>query len=653
MITPMRKLTVLLYHKEKEQFLQSLQKLGVIHIVESPETGRESTPEKLQRQAETIKFVERMIKTLSMTTTQQSKADGTPESLASIDAEKLLSTFSDCEKQLEELEQSVSQLEKNQSLLAPWGDWEPQCVLELGKHGIVFRFFETSEKKFESLDTDPFCCEVINRRDEKVYFTTIQFNHEERPVIDADEVQLPPVSLFEISNRIEHHKKRKKALHEQLCALATAKSTMEEHLRILKNNHAFDTAAYSMTEALPEAVVCLSGWFPLRQEKAVRNFFSSFTAWFSIDKPKQSDDVPVQLKNSRYASLFEPITRIFALPHYFELDPTPFFAPFFTLYVGLCLGDVGYGLIILCISIIASVKAPLKIRPYFTLLMVLSVSMIICGVLLNGMFGQTIFGGPHIPSEFTIFADGAQYICPLSPRTIGMQTDYPVMTFAIMIGFIQVILGMLLRTINNIRNSGVLSGLHPFSFICIIVGGLIYGAHTNTANLGLGSATVGPLRIGSLLQTIPLNAGLIFLIGGLIMLVLFNNPGQRIILRISVLFLWEMYGFVTGILGDVLSYLRLFALGLAGTLLGSAFNYIAFLPVTHDGTVQLASPFVIVTILVLLIGHTLNILLCMIGSFVHPLRLTFVEFYKNLNFKGGGKDYSPFLHIPQTKQIKQ
>jgi V/A-type H+/Na+-transporting ATPase subunit I len=114
----------------------------------------------------------------------------------------------------------------------------------------------------------------------------------------------------------------------------------------------------------------------------------------------------------------------------------------------------------------------------------------------------------------------------------------------------------------------------------------------------------------------------------------------------SVLFIWEAYNLVSGILGNILSYLRLFALGLSGGLLGTAFNYIAFMMITgSDKQIHYGSPMIVFTILILVAGHSLNLVLSMIGSFVHPLRLTFVEFYCNVNFKGNGKPYTPFMRL--------
>jgi V/A-type H+-transporting ATPase subunit I len=110
--------------------------------------------------------------------------------------------------------------------------------------------------------------------------------------------------------------------------------------------------------------------------------------------------------------------------------------------------------------------------------------------------------------------------------------------------------------------------------------------------------------------------------------------------------MWELYGFVTGLMGDILSYLRLFALGLAGGLLGNAVNRIAFMMITDDaGIIHYSFAGTLGTIVILVLGHSLNMAIAALGGFVHSLRLTFVEFYKNLKFEGGSKAFEPFsLH---------
>jgi V/A-type H+/Na+-transporting ATPase subunit I len=222
---------------------------------------------------------------------------------------------------------------------------------------------------------------------------------------------------------------------------------------------------------------------------------------------------------------------------------------------------------------------------------------------------------------------------------------FPAMGLALVLGFVQILFGMVLQTAIKMSNGGFVAGIQPISSMMMIVGGLVLAAHTNFLNLGVDTFAVGPLLVGKMLQLMPPVVAKVLMWGGLVLFFFFNNVDKKIFIRPAI-GLWEFYGFTTGILGDVLSYLRLFALGLAGGLLGAAFNQIAFMFITSsDGSVHWASVGVIGTVAILIIGHALNLGLSLIGSFVHPLRLTFVEFYKNIGFKGGSKPYAPFTIV--------
>ena len=215
------------------------------------------------------------------------------------------------------------------------------------------------------------------------------------------------------------------------------------------------------------------------------------------------------------------------------------------------------------------------------------------------------------------------------------------MSFSLFLGFIQILVAMTMQAIVRIRQGGFISGLMPISYVMMFFGMLIWGAHSNAFSLGIGEFAVGKWQLGRLLLALPLASGKLLLLGGAVVVLLFNSPGKKIFVR-PLLGLWELYNFATGILGDMLSYIRLFALGLCSGLLGSTFNGIALGFITKDNVVDLASPWIICTVLLLVGGHALNFALSIVGAFVHPIRLTFVEFFKNLGFEWGGKQFLPF-----------
>jgi V/A-type H+-transporting ATPase subunit I len=208
------------------------------------------------------------------------------------------------------------------------------------------------------------------------------------------------------------------------------------------------------------------------------------------------------------------------------------------------------------------------------------------------------------------------------------------MAFAIMVGVVQVILGFAIQIINRIRLNGFFAGLMPLGTIFLISAGVIAIINNMAPEL-----VIGPMKVGILITSIP-NTGLVAIIlaiiGGVLVL-LFNDVTKKLYIR-PLIGLWDLYGIVTGVPGDILSYIRLFALGLAGSLLGGAFNQIAFM-VKGDPPSIIGYFFMVV---ILIIGHSINLGLAALSAFVHPLRLILLEFYKSVGFTGGGLVYSPF-----------
>jgi V/A-type H+-transporting ATPase subunit I len=383
----------------------------------------------------------------------------------------------------------------------------------------------------------------------------------------------------------------------------------------------------------------MTGFFPAKQEKKLAGFLNTFTAWFEISDPVPGDDVPVAFSNSPFAKLFEPILKLYALPGYAELDPTPFFAPFLMLFVGLCVGDVAYGLVIFLGALIAFFKAPKAFRPFASLLMVLGTSTIGAGLLLNGFFCVTIFGGPGAPSP-SIFPSGAKYALFTAIST-GKTTVYPMMSFALMIGFLQLMLAFVIRIVNKICTSGVPGAMVPLSFILFTIGSLTWGAHDNLLNLGIGQFTVSGVQFGAVFLAIPRLIGQIMFFAAFPLNIFFSNMDKKGGERVTMIIV-DLYNGLTGIFGNILSYMRLFALGLTGGLLGGVFNMLAMSFITgKDGTIHWFSPFIIASVLLLVAGHALNFCLAIIGAGVHPLRLTFVEFLQNLDYSWSGKPYKP------------
>jgi V/A-type H+-transporting ATPase subunit I len=635
MVVAMKRLELLLYHKERDQFLESLRALGVVHIVQSEEPTDSSRNQQLQG---LIRRCEKVISNLKKIEMAESAAH-------MMDSQKLpeaiIEEYETYEAEDEKLTQELLTLGKDYALLEPWGSFDPSLINKLGSAGVNVRFFSMSKKKFEELDTSKFNIVKINEKENNVNFIVI--DHGSVSAIPADEVRLPENSLVQLNSRITELKGRQVVITKTQAAMVSALPVLEAFRNEKENEFRYERARSSMAAHAQGKLLHLSGWFPIDKKSAVEQFLGKYAAYFTVRDPRPEDDVPVKLKNSAFAKLFEPITGLYSLPHFTELDTTPFMAPFFSLFFGLCLGDLGYGLIVLIASVVLLSKVGPKMRPFAMLGIVLGSSTVVSGILLNSFFGQAIFGGPGIDGAF--LASGVQIFSPLASTVTERGAVFPAMSLALVLGFVQILFGMSLQTFIRVANGGFLAGIQPVASMMMVIGGLVLAAHANFLNLGIGEFTVGPVLVGKMLLAIPLIVAKILTFGGLVLFFFFNNIDKKIFIRPAI-GIWEFYQFSTGILGDMLSYLRLFALGLAGGLLGAAFNQIAFMFITGpDGARHYASAGMIGTVAILVIGHSLNIGLSLIGSFVHPLRLTFVEFYKNIGFKGGSKPFMPFTTV--------
>ncbi len=637
MIVQMRKLDLLLYHKEREKFLEDLRVLGVVHItaekpVESPV---------VQELGGVVHLAERVISSLRKIQKEKELQVGKTH-LG--EPTELLHRFEDLESKKERIDQEIASLVKDKTVLEPWGNFKPESVKRLGEVGLTLKFYSMPVRKFDTLDKSKYGIEVINRRETAVYFVVITRGGAVE-IPGAEEVRLPDASLNDVEEKIAKLNEDRKSVEQTIEKMIGCIDELEQFRNARVNQLRFEKARLSMMGEADGKLLKLSGWVPQDKETKLAEFLSRFPAYYTFRDPYEDEDVPVKLKNKRFPSLFEPITGLYALPTYTELDMTPFMAPFFAVFFGLCLGDLGYGLVLFTGALIARAKLSPKLKPFMSLGIVLGLATMISGVLLNSFFGATIFGGEGIAEGTSIFPTGVQFFAPLSAQTGEAGQVFPAMSLALLLGFIQVLFGIGIQSYLKMKYQGWAAGLQPIGTMFMLVSAIIMGAHSNFLNLGIGEFKVGPVNIGALLLQVPMAAAQGLFILGIFFFMFFNNLEKKIFFR-PLTGLWDLYNLITGFLGNILSYLRLFALGLAGGLLGAAFNQIAFMFITTEsGEINYASVGIIGTILVLVLGHSLNLALSSIGAFVHPLRLTFVEFYSNVGFKGGSKPFVPFSKV--------
>lgn len=599
MIAKMKKLTFLVYHKEYDAFLNHIRDLGVIHVLMKSQGAAENSAlqESIRwssRYASAIKFLQGL-----NGTAVHNQGDVLKGKEALLAVETL-------QQEDQHLSQRLQTAEKELALLEPWGDFDLKNVKRLHDAGYQIGFYLCSDKQFSQEWIDKYNAVVINRVGAKVYFVTITPNHL-MVELDVEAARLPETSLSSLKERLEMIHKEQEQIDTRLKQLAeTVIPDLQAAQVDLHAQIEFSKVVLSTDALADNKLMLLEGWAPSERVEEIKHFLSESEVYYEIAEPKPEENVPICLNNKGFFRLFEPIMRLYMLPKYNELDLTPFFAPFFMLFFGLCLGDSGYGLfMLLAVTIYRLIAKNITatMKPVLTLVQLLGVSTMACGLLTGTCFG------------FNLYEIQLPFFQSLK-ETISLDNQQ-MFNLSLILGGVQIIFGMILKAVNQSIQFGFKYAVGTIGWLLILV------------STAIAFAAPGFMSMGG-------NIHLIFLALGGLMAYLYNSPDKNIFVNLG-LGLWDSYNMATGLSGDILSYVRLFALGLSGGILASVFNSLA-VGMSPDNVI--AGP--IVMVLIFVIGHAINIFMNVLGAMVHPMRLTFVEFFKNAGYEGGGKEYKPF-----------
>ena len=607
MIIPMTKFTFLVYHQEYVDFLANLREQGMVHIVEKNSELGDDIRERVHFTGK----VEKAIRSLRKLNPEVEMSEPTKNFEL---GRALFEEFDDLQSSLEHKKHQEVALQKEINEVKPWGYFLSDDIQKLTTNGLNIRFFTVANRQYNPEWDKQYAISEINNIGGYVYFVVFSKTGEE-VTIQAEEIRLHNKSLSsleaekqELETSIEAIEKRFDEISKtQLGEIAYFHQSLIDRLE-------YDKTVLHTTSEADDKLKVLEGWIPASKEQAMQEFLDQASIVYFTQKPTQEDKVPILLKNNKFAEKFEKLGELYSLPKYGELDLTPFFAPFYMLFFGFCLGDVGYGILMVIASLIAHRKVAKDLKPILILVAYLGLSTI-----LFGLIGGTFFG-------INLYEAGLPVYSELQTMLKSNNTDINNILFylSLVLGGVQIMFGMILKAINECRMFGWKLAVGTIGWIFLILGLItVFALKTYTAIpaaiLDIANYTVMGL-------------------GGFMILVI-NNLNRNPLINIGV-GLWDSYNMITGILGDLLSYIRLFALGISSAILGFVFNSLAL---SMSGSVV----GVFFMIIVLVVGHGINLFMSGLGSFVHPMRLTFVEFYKNAGFAGGGKKYKPFKKLIQ------
>ena len=605
MITKMKKLTFLVYHKEYEEFLNSLRELGVVHIVEKQQGAADNT--ELQ---ENIRLFNRLAATLKLLQNQKHEKNAViaTEGGTATRGMQVLDEVDALQTEHGKLSQQLQSYAKEKEVLEVWGNFEPTGIQKLKDAGYIIGFYSCSEGNYKEEWETEYNAMIVNRISSKVFFVTVTKAGQEVD-LDVEQAKLPAYSLSRLEALYDTTEQAIEGNEKKLVALSeTDIPSLKAALKELQSQIEFSKVVLSSEQTVGDKLMLIEGWAPAYSKVEIEAYLNDAHVYYEITDPMPGDNVPIRLNNKGFFAWFEPICKLYMLPKYNELDLTPFFAPFFMVFFGLCLGDSGYGLFLFlgatAYRLLAKKVTP-SMKSIISLIQVLSASTFFCGLLTGTFFGANIY-------------DLDWPIVQRLKHAVLMDNN-DMFRLSLILGVIQILFGMVLKAVNQTIQFGFKYAIATIGWIILLVSTAVSALFASSELLSMGGTAYK----------------VVLCISGA-MIFLFNTPGKNIFMNIG-LGLWDSYNMVTGLLGDVLSYVRLFALGLSGGILAGVFNSLA-VGMSPDNVI--AGP--IVMVLIFVIGHAINMFMNVLGAMVHPMRLTFVEFFKNSGYEGGGKEYKPF-----------
>ncbi len=395
-------------------------------------------------------------------------------------------------------------------------------------------------------------------------------------------------------------------------------------LRFLSDYFTAQMDKYAAVEnaATSESVFCVRGYIPERSAEEVKfEVERQFTAHMELSEPDYDDaDVPVLIENKSFGAGVESITDMYSPVSNKDIDPNPVMAFFYYAFFGLMLSDAGYGILMIIFALFSKKKLKIKGSLGKSINMVLysGISTVIWGALFGGWFGDLI---PIVATEFLGFEKGPDLAIWMDPVSNSME----LLLFCLGFGIVQLFTGLLIRFYMLCKERQIVAA------VCDTVPVMVFV--TGFAILGAGLITRIPEKISEF--------GAPLLASGAILIVLTAGRSSKNIIGKLGGGLYALYNYTTGYIGDILSYSRLLALSLVTGVVASAINMLAAMPGN-----------IIIFIIIFLVGHTVNIAINLIGTYVHTNRLQFVEFFSKF-YEGSGRVFTPFKINSKYFKIKE
>ncbi|MDF7822478.1 hypothetical protein P4B35_00525 [Pontiellaceae bacterium B12227] len=602
MIVKMKKLTLLCTKAQQEQTLGKLQELEVVHVehVQAPQSSA------LEKARNHLQYVQRAQEVL----TARPDADPTGK-----DPDQLVDSVWELLQKEKELKDSLQALEHECERIAPFGDFDPRSLIKLGENGIVAKLYEFPIKEEPEVPEGVAISEIGSDKTNRFVLAVAREDFS----ISAHEVRVPDQSHSEMQRHIEKTKTAIEKTEAEFQKYAGDKKLVDDIA-----DAAADTVRYQEVQdgmGAESAIVYLKGFYPAESESNIEAAAKDFGWGFQFDEVAADEEPPTLLRNPKWVSPIKAVLDVIGVvPGYKELDVSALFLIFLSIFFAFLIGDAGYGLLFIGLTLFGKVKSKGKAaaQPGLNLLLIMSSACVIFGVLTGNYFGIPIDSLPNALQGLTSdFMTGLSAETGLRDATTSANN---VMFICFVIGAVHITIAHVwnfIRKINSVACLGDLGWILTTWALFFLVLEMVIG-----------------------IDAIPVPMMPKNILGGLV------GTGAVLIL-ISILAQKNFFGIVTLALDlinnfvDIISYVRLYAVGAASLAIAAAFNEMA-IGVGFSGVGSIGAAFI------LFLGHGLNIILCAMGILVHGIRLNTLEFSGHAGVEWGGHHFNPFKKQTET-----
>ncbi|MCQ2448616.1 MAG: ATPase [Clostridia bacterium] len=631
----MKKVSLIIRNSQKEEVLKKLRKLGIVHIEITEGSG-----ERLNALQERVALLERTVFTIG-------KAKGKEQISVSVkEALSIADKISALDEEKKRYQAEKIQLNAELDRLKGWGDIDPRSLKTLKSKGYEISLYEMPKAEYGLLDESIKTVRVGTTKT-AVRFMTVQSGKEYDESVLAPLEQyrfaLPKLSGDEITKRIAELTARTDAVDETVAAYGSYIDSLKHAIKLTEKEIEFETYATGMTDEdlstesrKNVGIAHFSGYIEAENLEKLKKAAEE-NAWGLVaEDPTEEDNIPTKLKNNKFVSLIYPLTDFLGtVPGYFEYDISGWFLAFILIFFGIIFGDGGYGLLICAVAgipIIKSLTAKKKVSPAFLLIGLFGLSTVVWGTLTCTWFGLTPQQLPawlkslSVPVISNVYGDKIWYPFWTNGKA-GLTTAQNLQILCFVLALIQLTVAHVKCAIRNRKSLKIIGDIgSAIELVGMFYLVLSFVVSSEVFSFGL---VIGGIPVGT--------CAIVFVAVGFIASFIFANYEGSVVKSV----LSSLTNIVSVLLGifnlfsDIVSYIRLWAVGLAGAAISATVNGLAGPLLGHF-------MFAILAIVLLVFGHGLNMILNILSVIVHGIRLNTLEFSSHLGMSWSGYKFKPF-----------